>query len=52
MSDLIDRCDEKAQEYRDILRFFGTRIGQRWREDETENSRYFVTSPKERVMHD
>ncbi len=41
MSDLIDRCDEKAPEYRDILRFFGTRIGQRWREDETEKPKLF-----------
>jgi len=46
MSGLIDRCDEKAPEYRDISRFFGIRIGQKWREDETKNSSYFVTSPK------
>ena len=35
MSDLIDRYDEKAAEYRDMSRFFGTRISQRWRKDET-----------------
>jgi len=41
MSGLIDRCDEKALEYRDILRFLGTRIGQRWREDETDKRKLF-----------
>jgi hypothetical protein len=41
MSDLIDRCNEKLPEYRDISRFFGTRIGQRWREDETEKRKLF-----------
>ena len=41
MSGLIDRCDKKASEYRDILRLFGTRIGQKWREDETEKRKLF-----------
>ncbi|GEM_PF-3161181 len=41
MSGLIDRFDEKAPEYRDISRFFGTRIGQRWREDETKKLKLF-----------
>ena len=42
MLGLIDRCDEKAQEYRDISRFFGTKIGQRWREDETKTLKLFL----------
>ncbi len=41
MSGLIDRCDEKTLEYRDISRFFGTRIGQRWREDGTIKRKLF-----------
>ena len=41
MSDLIDRCDEKMPEYRNISRFFGTRIGPRCREDETEKRKLF-----------
>jgi len=46
MSGLIDRFDEKAPEYRDISRFFGTRIGQRWPEDWMRNcSSYFLSGP-------
>jgi len=41
MSGLIDRCDEKAPEYRDISRFLGIRIGQKWREDETKKLKLF-----------
>jgi len=41
MPGLIDRCDEKAPEYRDISRFLGIRIGQKWREDETKKRKLF-----------
>jgi len=41
MSGLIDCCDEKMPEYRNISRFFGTRIGPRWREDEIEKLTLF-----------
>jgi hypothetical protein len=55
MSGLIDRCDEKAPEYRDISRFFGIRIGQKWREDETKKLKLFcdksldLYTPKRRI---